>query len=166
MPGAKETPICTADLVDKHKDRVRSCLLQFHDFGGSKAFFGRIRTIACIEDNALVRSLFSEPGEGCVLVVDGGGSLKSALIGDVLAELGRSSGWAGAVVNGAVRDIVALGTLSFGVKALGSNPMTSSKTAAGGTDVPVVFGGVLFGPGEWIYCDPDGVLVSENSLAL
>lgn len=166
MPSTKETSLCTADLVDKYKDRVRSCLLQFRDFGGRKAFSGRVRTVACMEDNALVKSLFAEPGEGCVLVVDGGGSLKSALIGDVLAELGRSSGWAGAVVNGAVRDVAALGTLSFGVKALGSNPMTSSKTAAGGTDVPVVFGGVLFRPGEWIYCDPDGVLVSESSLAL
>lgn len=154
----------TVDLVDAHRDKLRSCPVQFRNFGGRMAFSGPVRTILCYEDNALVRQMVSQPGDGAVLVIDGGGSLRSALMGDVIAELGRSNGWAGAVINGAVRDVGALTEIDFGIKALGSNPMTSAKTGAGAADVAVVIGGVLIRPGMWAYCDEDGVLLSENRL--
>jgi len=158
------TDFATVDLVDAQRDRVRSCPVQFRNFGGRMAFAGPVRTVLCFEDNALVRQVVSQPGDGAVLVIDGGGSLRSALMGDVIAERGRSTGWAGAIINGAVRDVGALRQMVFGVKALGSNPMTSAKTGAGAADVPVVLGGVLIRPGMWGYCDEDGVLFSDEPL--
>ena len=116
----------------------------------------------CFQDNALLKSVLSEPGEGRVLVVDGGGSLHTALIGDVIAGLGVDNGWSGLVVHGAVRDSVALGQLDLGLKALGTNPRKSSKTGAGERDVPVTFGGVTFAPGTELFSDPDGVLVTRQ----
>ncbi|MFA7498866.1 MAG: ribonuclease E activity regulator RraA, partial [Leucobacter sp.] len=101
----------------------------------------------------------SGPGEGAVLVIDGGGSLETALVGDIIAALAVDNGWSGLIVNGAVRDRVALGTLPLGVKALGSNPAKSAKTGAGELDVPVEVGGVTFRPGATVWCDDDGILV-------
>ena len=110
----------------------------------------------CFQDNALLKSVLSEPGDGGVLVIDGDGSLHTALVGDVIAELGRSNGWAGLIVNGAVRDASTLRTLDIGIKALGTNPRKSTKTGAGERDVAVEFGGVTFVPGEIAYSDDDG----------
>lgn len=154
----------TVDLVDAHRDNVRSCPVQFRNFGGRMAFCGPVRTVVCHEDNALIRQVLSEPGDGAVLVIDGGGSVRTALMGDVIAGLGQSNGWAGAIINGAVRDVGALRQMGFGVKALGSNPMVSGKTGAGAADVPVTIGGILIRPGMWAYCDEDGVLLSDNRL--
>ena len=154
----------TVDLVDAHKDKLRSCPVQFRNFGGRMAFSGPVRTLVCHEDNALIKTILSDPGEGAILVVDGGGSVRTALMGDVIAGLGQTNGWAGAVINGAVRDVGALRQMDFGVKALGSNPMVSGKTGAGAADVPVVIGGVLIRPGMWAYCDEDGVVLSEHRL--
>jgi regulator of ribonuclease activity A len=149
----------TADLVDEHGEALQSCDLQLRQFGGRRRFHGPIRTVACFEDNALVRQVLSEPGDGAVLVVDGGGSLHTALVGDLIAGLAQANGWAGVVVHGAVRDTEALGGLDIGIKALGSNPRKSAKAATGQIDVPVRFGGVTFRPGEHLYSDEDGVVV-------
>jgi regulator of ribonuclease activity A len=149
----------TADLVDEHGEALQSCDLQLRQFGGRRRFHGPIRTVACFEDNALVRQVLSEPGDGAVLVVDGGGSLHTALVGDLIAGLAQANGWAGLVVHGAVRDTEALGGLAIGIKALGSNPRKTAKLAAGRVDVPVHFGGVSFHPGGHLYSDEDGVVV-------
>jgi regulator of ribonuclease activity A len=149
----------TADLVDEHGEALQSCDLQLRQFGGRRRFHGPIRTVACFQDNALVKKVLAEPGEGAVLVVDGGGSLHTALVGDLIAGLARDNGWAGVVVHGAVRDTEVLAGLDIGIKALGSNPRKSAKLAVGQVDVPVRFGGVTFRPGERLYSDEDGVVV-------
>ncbi|HEX7745814.1 MAG TPA: ribonuclease E activity regulator RraA [Micromonosporaceae bacterium] len=149
----------TADLVDEIGEQVCSCDVQFRQFGGHQRFAGAIRTIRCHEDNALVKQVLSEPGAGRVLVVDGGASLRTALVGDVIAGLGVGNGWAGLVVHGAVRDVVALSRLPLGIKALGTNPRKSGKTGAGEVDVPVTFGSVTFAPGDLLFSDADGIVV-------
>jgi regulator of ribonuclease activity A len=149
----------TADLADQIGPDVRSCDLQFAQYGGQSQFAGPITTVRCFEDNALLKSVLSEPSEGGVLVIDGDGSLHSALVGDVIAGLGVENGWAGLIVNGAVRDAATLSTLDIGIKALGTNPRKSTKTGAGQRDIAVEFGGVVFAPGELAYSDDDGIVV-------
>jgi regulator of ribonuclease activity A len=156
--------VVTADLIDRYGDSLQSCDLQFRQFGGRSRFAGRIRTVRCHQDNVLIRGVLSEPGDGQVLVVDGGGSLHTSLVGDLVAGLGQGNGWAGLVINGAVRDVVALGQLDIGVKALGSNPRKSAKAGAGEVDVPVSFGGVQFQPGAHLYSDEDGIVVADAAL--
>ncbi|AQA02927.1 S-adenosylmethionine--2-demethylmenaquinone methyltransferase [Mycobacterium sp. MS1601] len=150
----------TADLVDEIGSDVRSCDLQLRQFGGRDTFAGPVVTVRCFQDNALLKSVLSEPGDGSVLVVDGDASLHTALVGDLIAELGRSNGWAGLIVNGAVRDASTLRTLDIGIKALGTNPRKSTKTGAGERDVAVSFGGVTFNPGDIAYSDDDGIVVT------
>jgi regulator of ribonuclease activity A len=150
---------CTADLADEIGPDVRSCDVQFRQFGARTKFAGPISTVRCFEDNALLKSVLSMPGEGGVLVIDGAGSLHTALVGDVIAELARSNGWAGLVVHGAVRDASALSDIDIGIKALGTNPRKSSKTGAGERDVAVSLGGVIFAPGDIAYSDNDGLVV-------
>lgn len=149
----------TADLVDDIGAGVRSCDLQFAQYGGRPQFAGPISTVRCFQDNALLKSVLSEPGDGRVLVVDGGGSLHTALVGDVIAELARSNGWSGLILHGAVRDAATLRTLGIGIKALGTNPRKSAKTGSGERDVTVGFGGVFFAPGEVAFSDEDGIVV-------
>jgi regulator of ribonuclease activity A len=156
--------VATADLIDQHGDVLQSCDLQFRQFGGRSRFSGPIRTVRCHQDNVLIRQVLSEPGVGRVLVVDGGGSLHTSLVGDIVAGLAQGNGWAGLVVNGAVRDVVALAGLDIGVKALGSNPRKSAKEGAGEIDVPVSFGGVRFEPGAHLYSDEDGIVVAATAL--
>ena len=148
----------TSDLLDEHGADAAVCLIQFRSFG-ARSFSGPVATVRCLEDNVLVRRRSTEPGEGRVLVVDGGGSMECALLGDNIASLAQGAGWAGIVLNGCVRDTVALDELGLGVKALGSNPRPSRKEGAGETDVPVTFGGVTFTPGAPLYADEDGVIV-------
>ena len=152
-------PRPTADLVDEIGPDVRSCDRQLTQYGGKSQFAGPITTVRCFQDNALLKSILSEPGNGGVLVIDGDGSLHTALVGDVIAGLGRDNGWAGLIVNGAVRDATTLRTLDIGIKALGTNPRKSTKTGEGLRDVAVEFGGVVFGPGEIAYSDDDGIVV-------
>jgi regulator of ribonuclease activity A len=159
-------PRATADLVDDIGADVRSCDTQFRQFGGRSMFAGEIHTVRCFEDNALLKSVLAEPGDGGVLVVDGGASLRSALVGDVIAGLGQSNGWAGIIVNGAVRDAAALRQIDIGIKALGTNPRKSSKTGAGERDVEVEFGGITFLPGEFAYSDDDGIVVTPTQHGL
>ena len=160
------TPVATADLIDAYGDELASCELQFRQFGGVRAFFGPIQTIKCHEDNALVKEVLNQPGDGRVLVVDGGSSLRSALMGDMIARAAERNGWAGVVINGAVRDVAELATLSLGIKALGSNPRKSAKAGAGQVGVNVAFGQVVFTPGAWLYSDEDGIVVSAKELSL
>ena len=153
--------LSTADLHDEYGDALQSCSLQLRRFGGVARFQGVVSTVRCHRDNALVKAALAEPGAGTVLVVDGGGSLESALVGDLVGASAVANGWAGVVVNGAVRDVVALGTLPLGVLALGSNPSRSAKDGVGDRDVPVAFGGVEFIPGAHLWADEDGILATR-----
>jgi regulator of ribonuclease activity A len=154
----------TSDLVDEHGDRVGTCSVQFRQYGRVLRFCGPIRTVKTFRDNALIKATLSEPGCGAVLVIDGAGSLESALVGDLIAGLALRNGWRGLVICGAVRDSVALAQLDLGIKALGSNPRKSGKNSLGQVDVPVEFGGATFRPGNWLYSDEDGIVVSDQQL--
>ena len=147
----------TADLLDEHPDAAVSTVA-FRQFGGVASFDGAIATVRCFEDNVLVKQRVAEPGAGRVLVVDGGGSLRVALVGDNIAGLAHENGWAGLIINGCVRDSAALRELAIGIKALGTHPKPSSKNGDGELDVPVTFGGVTFHPGARVVSDDDGVV--------
>ncbi|MFT4260184.1 ribonuclease E activity regulator RraA [Microbacterium sp.] len=155
--------VSTADLYDELEESIQSLPLQLRSFGRRRAFDGKIRTVRCHEDNALLKSVLSTPGEGAVLVVDGGGSLNRALMGDVIAALAVENGWTGVVINGAIRDSVAIDGLDLGVKALGTNPRKSTKLSTGEADVTLSFGGVDFAVGAHLYSDEDGILVERLS---
>lgn len=154
--------IATADLYDERGDDLDSISVQFHDLGGRTAFDGPARTIRCHRDNALVKALLATPGEGAVLVIDGGGSLESALVGDLIAASAVENGWAGLIVHGAIRDREALAGLPLGVKALGSNPRKSAKVGVGEVDVPVEIAGVRVEPGAQVWADADGILIERQ----
>ena len=154
----------TADLCDTHEGRVRVCAPMFKSFGGKVSFGGQITTLKVHEDNSLVRAALECPGEGRVLVVDGGGSLRCALVGDQLALLGVRNNWAGILVYGCIRDCAAIGQMQIGVFALATHPMKSIKKGVGERDISVNFGGISFTPGHHVYADPDGVIVSESAL--
>ena len=159
-----QTLFSTSDLYDAFGDSCQSCATQFRQYGRRTVFSGKIRTVRCIGDNVLLRRMLETTSKCEVLVVDGSGYLGAALMGSMLAELGLMNGWAGALIFGAVRDVNALLTLDFGIKALGSNPRKSEKHGAGYVDVVVSFGGATFTPGQWLYSDDDGVLVSTRPL--
>jgi regulator of ribonuclease activity A len=152
-------PRATADLVDEIYPDVRSCDLQLQNYGARTMFAGRITTVRCFQDNALLKSILSAPGDGGVLVVDGSGSLHTALVGDIIAGLAHDNDWSGVIVHGAVRDAATLRTIDVGIKALGTNPRKGTKTGEGEGDVEVSFGGVTFVPGDIAYCDDDGIVV-------
>ena len=154
----------TADLCDKHDAVVRIVQPMFRSLGGKPAFSGRITTLKVFEDNTLVRATLETAGNGRVLVVDGGGSMRCALVGDQLGVLAVNNGWAGIVVYGCIRDSKAIGAMDVGVFALGTHPRKSVKKGVGDTDIVVTFGGVSFIPGEYLYADEDGVVVSTNAL--
>ena len=153
----------TADLVDAHEE-LQSCDLQFRSFGTRQRFSGAVSTVRCRHDNALVKKVLSQPAAGSVLVIDGDGSLHCALVGDVIAGMAAANGWAGIVVRGAIRDSAAMATLDLGIKALGTNPRKSAKAGEGEIGVPVEFGGVIFTPGDYLYADEDGIVVSPRAL--
>ena len=154
----------TADLADAHPQaQIAEPLLL--DFGALRSFHGPLVTVKVFEDNSLVRTLLEEPGAGRVLVVDGGGSMRCALVGGNLAQLGVTNGWQGLVVFGCIRDCDEIRELPIGLKALGAHPRKSEKGLhTGHRDRPVSFAGVTFRSGEWLYADSDGILVSAKSL--
>jgi regulator of ribonuclease activity A len=154
----------TTDLCDAHP-QVQTAEPIFRHFGGVRRFAGPAATAICLEDNSRVREAVGEPGKGRVLVVDGGGSVRCALLGDLLAEKAVSNGWAGVIVNGCVRDTARLGQLSLGVLALAAHPRRSEKRGHGEREVGVRFAGVTFHPGDWVYADEDGLIVSGERLA-
>lgn len=151
----------TADLYDELGEEIQSIPLQLQSFGALARFEGPIRTVKCFEDNALLKSVVSNPCDGAVLVVDGGGSLERALLGDMIAKIAADHGWAGVVINGAIRDRLALSKMPIGIKALGTNPRKSTKTGEGEADIFLQFGGVTFRPGAMLYSDEDGILVER-----
>ena len=154
----------TADIYDDFGDRVQVCDPIFRDFGGHSRFFGPIATVKCFEDNSLVKDALGELGKGKVLVVDAGGSLRCAMLGDMLAASAVKNGWRGVLMFGCIRDSVDIAGMELGVKALATNPRKSEKRGEGRQDIPVSFAGVCFRPGEHIYCDEDGILVSFDPL--
>ena len=154
--------ISTADLYDEHGPKLSSVSLQFRDFGAVAAFAGPARTVKCHADNQLVKSLLATPGKGAVLVIDGGGWLGNALMGDMIAQSAVDNGWSGVIINGAIRDSVAMAGMPLGVKALGTNPAKSSKEGTGAIDVPVQLGDVTIHPGDMIHADGDGILVGTR----
>ena len=152
------------DLCDQYGDSLRVLSPMLKNFGGNNCFHGKISTIKCHEDNSFVADAVREEGDGSVLVVDGGGSLRCALLGDNLAAIAASNSWAGIIVFGCVRDVVALKDISLGIQAIAPHPMKSVKRQVGLRDVEVSFGGVSFIPGQYVYADDNGVLVSEAEL--
>jgi regulator of ribonuclease activity A len=154
----------TTDLSDQLNDAAQVATPLFRDFGKHTHFSGPISTVKCFEDNSLVREALEEPGEGRVLVVDGGGSMRCALLGDMLAELGVENGWAGVLVYGCIRDSEAIAETEIGVKGLATHPRKSVKKGVGERDVPVRFADVSFVPSHYLYADPDGVLVTERAV--
>ncbi len=156
--------ISTADLYDAHEATVQVAEPLFRDFGGIPAFAGPIATVKVFEDNSLVRQALEEPGEGRVLLVDGGGSLHCALLGDLLAQLAVDNGWKGVVVHGCIRDSKALAGMPLGIKALASNPRRSVKRGQGERGILVTLAGVTVHDGDWLYADEDGVLISRTRL--
>jgi len=154
----------TADLMDDFQDELQSCEIQFRSFGRFKRFHGPCRTIKCKQDNVLLRKTLEEEGQGQVLVVDGDGSLYSALLGDMIADIACKNGWAGIIIYGAIRDSIAINDIKIGVKALGTNPRKSKKEGLGAAEVPLSFGGVSISPGDWLYSDEDGIVIAHRQL--
>jgi regulator of ribonuclease activity A len=155
----------TADLCDEHGDHVQVCEPVFHAYGGRRAFHGPISTVFCFEDNSRVKEAVESRGDGRVLVVDGGGSRRRALLGDKLGLAAVNNGWAGIIIHGCIRDSAELARMDLGVRALGTVPMRSEKRGAGERDVPVRFAGVTFRPGEFVYVDEDGIIVAAAPLS-
>ncbi|MEO1035837.1 MAG: ribonuclease E activity regulator RraA [Pseudomonadota bacterium] len=156
--------ISTPDLCDAHPD-VDVLDLALANFGGLSAFAGEIVTIKCFEDNSLVKAQAGEPGNGRIMVVDGGGSTRRALLGDQIAANAVKNGWRGLIIWGAVRDVDALAELALGVKALQPVPVKTDKRGLGDLNVPVTFGGVRFEPGDWVAADANGVIRSTTPRA-
>jgi len=155
----------TPDLCDAHPEEIR--VVTGHHwiaYGARTSFDGPVRTVKCHEDNSRVKELVNTPGEGRVLVIDGGGSLRHALIGDLLAAKARDHGWTGVVIHGACRDVEVLATIDVGVLALGSVPVKSVRNGEGQIDVPVLIGGVSIRPGHHLYADPNGIVVADRAL--
>lgn len=156
--------LSTPDIADEYPQEVQALELELRNFGGLAQFSGAVVTIKCHEDNSLVKELVATPGEGRVIVVDGGGSRRRALLGDMLAQKAAANGWAGLVIHGVIRDVDQVATTRLGVQALGTIPLKTEKLGVGQRDIPLSFGGVTIHPGDYIYADNNGVLVSRRKL--
>ena len=154
----------TADLSDAYPESVRVLEPLFRDYGATDHFSGPVETVQVFEDNALVRRTLEGNGEGRVLVVDGGGSLKCALVGGRLAQLARSNGWSGLLINGCVRDLLELARVPIGIRALNATPVRSGKEGKGSVGSAVTFAGVLIVPGQILYADQDGTILANRAL--
>ena len=154
----------TADLYDQHGDELQVALPLFDNYGGNKSFSGEISTVKCHEDNTFVRAALEETGTGKVLIVDGGESLRCALVGDMLAKLGIDNGWHGIIVSGCIRDSAVIADMDIGVKATATNPRKSLKKDRGDRDIVVEFAGIRFTPGDYVYADEDGIVVANKPL--
>lgn len=162
---ATAAPFATCDLCDAHKDGQTLRVLPpvFKDFGGRGRFCGPVSTVKCFEDNSLVKAALDSPGHGRVLVVDGGGSMRRALVGGNLALAAARNGWSGLVVDGAVRDVDELAAIDIGIRALALVPMPTDRRGQGLRDEPVALQGTLVRPGEWLYADADGIVVMPQA---
>jgi len=149
----------TSDVFDRARATARSCSAPLKQYGATRAFRGRVRTVVCFEDNLNVKRLLESRSDGEVLVIDAGGSLRTAMLGERLAAEAAANGWAGIIVNGAVRNLDSLRAIPLGIKALGASPAPSAKSGLGSVDATVTFGGVVFSPGDMVYSDDDGIVV-------
>lgn len=156
--------VSTPDIADEFPDEVHALELPMRNFGGVQHFCGEVVTVKCHEDNSLVKELVGTPGEGRVIVVDGGGSHRRALLGDMLAEKAAGNGWAGLIINGVIRDVDQIAETHLGVQALGTIPTKTDKLGHGQQDISVHFGGISIHPGDYIYADNNGVLVASRKL--
>lgn len=155
----------TADLYDAHEGKVNVCLPYFKSYGLKEKFYGEIVTIKCHEDNTLVGDMLrNENGLGKVLVIDGGASLRCALVGDLIAAAAVKNQWEGIIVNGCIRDSAEINKMAIGIKALNTNPTKTVKRKTGIANEAVNFANVTFKPGAFLYSDEDGILVSDNAL--
>jgi len=159
-------PYSVPDICDDFIEEIAVLEPLFSDFGGKPRFSGEVVTIKCFEDNSLVRDAVGSEGRGRVLVVDGGGSLRHALLGDLLAAKAAENGWQGLVINGCVRDVEILETIDLGVKALNSHPVKTAKRGEGQLEVSVTFAGATIRPGNFLYADANGVVVAARNLAI
>ncbi len=157
-------PIHTADLCDEFGDEVHIAEPGFRAFGKRRSFAGPVVTLNVFEDNTLVRQALDMPGDGRVLVVDGGASVRCALIGGNLASLAAQNGWQGIIVNGCVRDSHEINAIEIGVRAIGTCPRKSKKQGKGKTNTTLFFAGVKIAPGDYLYADEDGFLIAERAL--
>ncbi|MCC6203060.1 MAG: ribonuclease E activity regulator RraA [Gammaproteobacteria bacterium] len=158
--------VSTSDLCDRHADEIQVLDGILRHYGGRTSFYGALTTVRCFEDNSVVKRLSQQPGEGRLIVVDGGGSLRRALLGDLIAADLQHHGWAGIVINGCVRDVDALRSLDLGILAISSVPLKTERRGLGDQDVPLRFAGATFEPGNWLYADTTGVIVSRQALPL
>ena len=154
----------TPDLCDEYPDLVRVLEPMFTNYGGKRSFGGEVVTVKCYEDNSLVKAQAGTDGSGKVLVVDGGGSLRKALLGDMIAENAVKNGWEGMVIFGCVRDVDAIAALDLGVQAINSIPLKTEKRGIGDLNISLQFAGVSISPGEFIYADNNGIVVSNKAL--
>ncbi len=156
--------ISTPDLCDAYPDLIRVVAPIFKTYGGRAAFGGPVFTVKCFEDNSLVKEHLGRAGHGQVMVVDGGGSLRCALLGDLLATKAVENGWAGVIIHGCVRDVDAIGRMDIGVQALAAIPFKSVRKGQGEHQVPISFGGVTIQPGHFVYADRNGIIISSQPL--
>jgi regulator of ribonuclease activity A len=156
----------TPDICDEYSDELQVLDPAFTEYGGREKFCGEIVTIKCFEDNSLVKQTLAGDGRGKVMVVDGGGSLRCALLGDMLGAMAAENGWQGVLIYGCVRDVEILKGIDIGVRALSCHPLKSHKRNVGQHDVPVRFAGVHFEPGEYLYADENGIVVAKKNLDL
>lgn len=154
----------TADLCDDHSESLSIAQPLFQDYGKKISFNGQISTVKCFEDNSLVRKQLEQAGKGRVLVIDGGGSTRCAMVGDILAQMGADNGWSGIIVYGCIRDSGVIATIDIGVKAIGTLPLKSVKKGEGDIDVTVHFADVDFIPGNYVYADEDGIIISKTAI--
>ena len=154
----------TPDLCDAYEGGIAALDPMFTNYGGREAFSGPCATVKCFEDNSRIKELVATPGEGRVIVVDGGGSLRRALVGDMVAATALSNGWVGFIVYGCIRDVEMLATMDIGLQALASHPIKTDKKGVGELDVPVTFAGVTIHPGDFIAADDNGIVVSPVPL--
>lgn len=154
----------TPDLCDQYPDLIQVVEPMFNNFGGREQFSGPIVTVKCFEDNSCVKELVATPGEGRVMVVDAGGSMRRACLGDMLAEQASVNGWSGLIIYGCIRDVDEIMATDIGVQALGTHPMKTEKKGIGEIDIAVTFGGVTFNPGDYLYADNNGVIIASQAL--
>jgi len=154
----------TPDLCDQYPELIQVVEPMFSNYGGRERFGGEIVTVKCFEDNSVVKQLVATEGQGRVMVVDGGGSMRRACLGDMLAEKASANGWSGLIIYGCIRDVDEIMATDIGVQALGTHPMKTEKKGIGETQIPVTFGGVTFYPGHYIYADNNGIVVASQPL--
>ena len=156
--------IITPDLCDEYPDLVQVLAPMLQNFGGVDSFGGEIVTVKCFEDNSIVKEQVGLPGQGRVMVVDGGGSMRNALLGDMLAEKAAENGWEGLIIYGCIRDVDVIRQTKLGVQAISTHPRKTEKRGIGDLNIPVTFGGITFVPGQYVYADNNGVIVAPTRL--